>query len=61
MQIKHIYVTLCHIVHNELSEKVIYLCYYQSKLIKSNHVSVFPHNTKHVYFQVISFVNSKDI
>ena len=26
-QIKHIYVTVCDIVHNELSEKVIYLCY----------------------------------
>ena len=23
MQIKHIYITVCHIVHNELSEKVI--------------------------------------
>ena len=52
MQIKHIYVGVCHIVLNELSEKVIYLCYYQSKLIKRNMY------TMHVYFQVISFVNS---
>ena len=58
----NIFTPLCHIVHNELSEMlVIYLCYYQSKLIKGNHVCVFFHNTKHVYFQVISFVNSKDI
>ena len=39
------------------------LCYYQTKLIQRNHVQYvcFSHNTKHVDFQVISFVNSKDI
>ena len=35
MQIKHIYVTVCHIVHNELSEKAIYLCYWQTKSLEN--------------------------
>ena len=38
MQIKHIYVTMCHIVHNELSEKVIYLCY---SIDKRNHLKIY--------------------
>ena len=37
MQIK---IVMSH-VHNDLSEKVIYLCYYQTKLIQRNHERVF--------------------
>ena len=44
---------------NDLSEKVIYLYYYQTKLIQRNHVRTFL--PQHVDFEVISFVNSKDI
>ena len=31
----YFYITVCHIVHNELSEKVIYLCYWQTKSFKN--------------------------
>ena len=46
----NIFTPLCHIVHNELSEMlVIYLCYYQSKLIKGNHVCVCSSTTPNMY------------
>ena len=38
---------------NDISENVIYLCYYKMKSLRSNHA----HDTKHIHFEVILFYN----
>ena len=73
MQIKHIYVTVCHIVHNELSEKAKYLCYCQTKPqsdvnmfnlhIKQTEISEkrskVTKNVKRCYFVILSALLNK--
>ena len=47
---------------NDLSENVIYLCYYKTKSLQNVHVWCRIEETHaHDYFEVISFYNSKDI
>ena len=45
---------------NDISENVIYLCYYKTKSLQNVHVCVVAETHAHDYFEVISFYNSKD-
>ena len=47
---------------NDISENVIYLCYYKTKSLQNVYMfGVVGETHAHDYFEVISFYNSKDI
>ena len=48
-------------VHNDLSKKVIYLCYYQTKSLEKLHAGNLRGTHAHDFFKMISFDNNRDI